>query len=158
MMPARKRKKSQLRLDASLRRDEVVRLAVMGTPGHVIASELGLTVHTISRILNEPEIRARVQTARSTALNDGRADLQAATRWLTSRLLELAASKNRAVAVRAVVEALSKIGFDAPKRIDLGLLAGSTDDELWSKLRELEHKRTARLALHVEPTKPPEVP
>lgn len=144
-MPARRRKKDQPpeRIDAALRRDQVVHYALLGVPGVVIARELGVRPETISRILNEPAVRARIEAARATAIADGRADLQASTRWLTTRLLELAASRNGGVAVRAVVEALSKLGFDAPKRVDLGILAGSTDDELWNKLEDLKRKRIA---------------
>lgn len=127
-------------VSVEIRRDKVVALAVLGTPVGVIAKELDLARETVSRIIHEPEVRARIEAARQTAIMDGRADLQASTRWLTGRLLELAASRNQAVAVRAIVEALSKVGFDAPKRIDLGLLAGSTDEELWAKLRDLERR------------------
>jgi hypothetical protein len=140
--PTPRKPKSAQRIDAALRRDEVVRLALALVPPKTIAAALEVRADTVSKILAEPEIRARIEAARATSLNDGRANLQAATRRLVDRLLELAESRNQAVAVRAIVEGLSKAGFDAPKRIDLGLLAGSTDDELWAKLRELERART----------------
>lgn len=122
---------------AEMRREEAVRLALALTPVGVIATRLGITRHRAGDILAEPEVRARIVAAEATAMKDAIARRRQLTRRAVEVLAERMEDKNGQVAVRAAQLVLSGSGADAAKKIDLGLLAGSTDAELDAELERI---------------------
>lgn len=135
--PARLRGKGAL---ANLRRDEVVRLALMMTPASAIAKRLGVTPQRVSEILAEPEVVLRLEAARRTAFEDARAELRTLTRRAVAVLGEEMEGRSSAQRVRAAIEVLSKAGADAPRRFDVALLAGMTNEEIESEFKKLREE------------------
>ncbi len=98
-----------------------------------------LRVHrvTVSKILTEPDVQAKLAEARTTAFRDAQAVLRRACLRAAHVLVELLEDDAGHVRARAAIEILSKAGADAPKKIDLGSLAGATDADLWAELEEI---------------------
>lgn len=135
---------------ATSKREEIIRLALALTPVGVIAQRMDIHRTRVSDVLAEPEVRARLDDARRTAFEDARAVLRTGTRRAAERLMELLESKSATVAVRAAIEILSKSGADAPRKFDIGILAGATDAELDAELARIEAEERER-------AKPPEL-
>lgn len=130
----RKRGRAQTTTTAEARREEIIRLALSLAPVHVIAKAVGVTRQRVSDVLAEDEVKARLVEARTSAFRDAVARLRQGTRRAAEVLIERMEDRSGAVAVRAAIEVLSKAGADAPKKIDLGVLAGVSDEELWKEL------------------------
>lgn len=122
-------------------RDEVIRHVLAMMPVASIAREVGLHRSKVSEILQEPEVQAKLAQARTTAFRDAQAVLRQGTRRAAAVLIELLEDGAGHVRARAAIEILSKAGADAPKKIDLGSLAGATDDDLWDELEEIRDGR-----------------
>lgn len=139
----RARKKLQdrtraLSVPADLRRSEVLRLALCLTPITAIAVRLEMTRGQVARILDEPEVRTGIAAAERTAMRDAIARRRQLTRRAVEVMAEELESEHGHVRLRAAELIMSGSGADAPKRFDIGILAGSTDAELWRELEELE--------------------
>jgi len=133
--PSRKGRPSK---EALARREEVVRLSLTLMPAEAIAKRLRITTKRVQLILAEPEVAGRLAAARRTAFADALSTLKTATRRAVEVLIEEMDGKHAPTRVRAAVEILNAAGATAPKRFDVGVIAGSTDEELWRELRELE--------------------
>lgn len=130
------------RIDAQLRRDEVVRLALALVPPKVIAERLNVRSDTVHAILAEPSIVERIKRARSSAFDDSIAILRAGTKRASARLGELIEHEDPSVALRASVELLKLAGADAPKKLNIGVIGAVSDAELEAKaLAVLEERR-----------------
>lgn len=118
-------------------RADVVCLA-LSMPVSGIARRLRVHRVTVSKILAEPDVEAQLAAARTTAFRDARAVLRKATLRAAHVLVELLEHEAGHVACRAAIEILSKAGADAPRQLDLGVLADATDKELWERLRAIQ--------------------
>lgn len=117
-------------------------LALLGAPQNVIAARTRLHPVSVSRILSEPDMVARLDAARATAFRDAQAILRQACLRAAHVLVELVEHESGHVALRAAVAILTKAGADAPKALDLGALAGAADADLWTELEALRSDET----------------
>lgn len=127
---------------ADLRRSEVLRLALCLMPITTIAARLEMTRGQVSRMLDEPDVRAAIAEAERTAMRDAIARRRQLTRRAVEVMAEELESEHGHVRLRAAELIMSGSGADAPKKFDIGILAGSTDAELWRELEELEGERS----------------
>lgn len=133
-----RRGKRKLNAVSQQRREEVVRHVLAMMPLQSIAKTLGIHRNQVAEIIAEPEVQSKLAEARATAFRDAQAVLRQGTRRAAAVLIELLEDDAGHVRARAAIEILSKAGADAPKKIDLGVLAGATDEELWDRLHDLE--------------------
>lgn len=145
LTPARRTSRKGKRGHTALaRREEVVRLALALVPIPTIATRIGVARETVHRMLGEPEVAARLASARTTAFDDSLAELRGLTRRSVGVLSEELEGDDPATRVRAAVEVLKLAGAAAPKRMNLnvnGVIQGMTDDqieaEFWREHREM---------------------
>lgn len=141
--PGKTRRKRKLNAVSQQRREEVIRHVLAMMPVQAIAKTLGIHRNQVAEIIAEPEVAAKLAEARTTAFRDAQAVLRQGTRRAAAVLIELLEDDAGHVRARAAIEILTKAGADAPKKIDLGSLAGATDDDLWDELEEIRSGRAA---------------